>query len=81
MNIKGLDHLLTFVEGHSDSTFSNFFFAMPTEAKFFVEPPCDEGMKMNINGLCNMTKMAALPIHGEKLVLNVFFSGTKRLMT
>ena len=26
MNIKGQGHLLTLVQGHSDSTFSNFFF-------------------------------------------------------
>ena len=40
INIKG--HSLTLVQGHSDSTFSNFFFletARPIEAKFYVEPP------------------------------------------
>ena len=30
---------------------------MLSEAKFHVEPPCDEGMKVNTNGLCHMTKM------------------------
>ena len=39
---------------------------MPIEAEFYVEPPCDEGMKMNTNGLCHITKMAAMPIYGEK---------------
>ena len=42
-------HSLTFVEGHSDSTFSNFFSletARLTEAKFHVDPPWDERMKI-----------------------------------
>ena len=49
MNIKGQGHSLTLVQGHSDSTFSNFFFletAKPTEAKFQVKPSCDRGTKM-----------------------------------
>ena len=40
MNIKGQGHLLTFVQGHSDSTFSNVFFSKNTkliEAIFQVE--------------------------------------------
>ena len=39
-------HSLTFVQGHSDSTFSNFFCsetAWSIEAKFHLEPPCDVG--------------------------------------
>ena len=38
-NIKGQSHSLTFVQGHSDSTFSNFFSletAKPIEAKLYV---------------------------------------------
>ena len=49
-------------------TFSNFFSletARLTEAKFHVEPPCDGGMKVNTNGLCHMTKMAAIVIYGK----------------
>ena len=46
-----------FVQGHSDSTFSNFFSletARPIEAKFHVEPPCRDGrMKVSTNGLCD----------------------------
>ena len=37
MNIKGQGHSLTMAQGHSDSTFSNFFFletAWVIEAKF-----------------------------------------------
>ena len=45
MNIKGQGHLLTLVQGHSDSSFSNFFSletAGPIEAKFHMKPPWDE---------------------------------------
>ena len=38
--------------------------AMPIEAKCYVEAPWDEGMKVNTNGLCHMTKMAAMPTYG-----------------
>ena len=47
MNIKGQGHWLTFIQGHSDSLFSNFFSletAGPIEAKFHVEPPWNGGM-------------------------------------
>ena len=72
MIIKGQGYSLTFVEGHSDSdsTFSNFFSletTRPIEAKFYVEPPWDEGMKANTNGLCHMTKMAAMPIYVKNI--------------
>ena len=68
MHIKGEGHLLTLVQGHSDSTFSNFFFletAWPIEAKFYVEPPLDGGTKVWTNGLGHMTKMAAMPVYGK----------------
>ena len=42
MNIKGQGHSLTFVQSHSDSTYSNFFSletASPIEDKFHVETP------------------------------------------
>ena len=44
MNIKGQGHSLILVQGHSGSTFSNFFFletAWLIEAKIYVEPPWD----------------------------------------
>ena len=50
MNVKDQDYSLTFVQGHSDSTFSNFYLLetpRPIEAKFHVEPPWDGGMKMS----------------------------------
>ena len=44
MNINGQGHSLTLVQGHSYSTYSNFFSletARLIEAKFHVEPPWD----------------------------------------
>ena len=44
--IKCQGRSLTLVQGHSDSTFSNFFSletAKLIEAKFHVEPPRDRG--------------------------------------
>ena len=49
MNIKGQCHSLTLVQGHSGSTFLNFFFletACLIEVKFHMEPPWDRGMKV-----------------------------------
>ena len=70
MNINGQGHSLTFVQGHWDSTFSNFFSlenTKPIEAKFHVEPPWDGGMKVSTIGLCHVTKMAAMSIYGRNL--------------
>ena len=70
MNIRYQGHSLTFIQGHSDSTFSNFFSLEPAksvEAKFHVEPPWDGVMKKNTNGLCHMTKMAAMSIYGKNI--------------
>ena len=68
MNIKGQGHSVTLVQGHSDSTFSNFFSletAKPIEAKFYVEPPWDGGTKVCSNGSGLMTNMTAMPIYGK----------------
>ena len=51
-------------------TCSNFFSletARPIEVKFHVEPPWDGGMKVSSNGLCHITKMAAMPIDDKNL--------------
>ena len=59
MNIKGQGHSLTLIQGHSGSTFSNFFFletAKPIEAKFNVEPQWDKWTKVCLNGLGHMTQ-------------------------
>ena len=53
MNIQGQAHSFTLVQGHSDSTFSNFFFleiARPFEAKFHVDPPWDGGKNVCSSG-------------------------------
>ena len=68
MNIKGQGYSLTLVQGHSDSTFSNFFLletAWPIEAWFYVEPPWDGGTKVWSNSLGHMTKVANMPIYGK----------------
>ena len=68
---------LVFVEGNSDSTFSNFFSletTRPVEAKFYVKPPWDEGMKVNTNGLYHMTKMAVMSAYGRNLKNHLFWS-------
>ena len=57
-DIKGQGHLLTLVQGHSDLTFSNFFFletAKPIEAKFQREPPWGRGTKICSNGHGHIT--------------------------
>ena len=41
--------------------------ALPIEAKFYVEPPWEEGTKVYINGPGHMTKMAAMPIYDKNL--------------
>ena len=70
MNIEGQGHSLTLVQGHSDSTFSNFFsfkIVKPIEAKFLVKPPWDVRMKVCSNDLGHMTSMAAMLIYGINL--------------
>ena len=70
MNIKGQDHSLIFVQGLSYSTFSNLFSLeapRPIEAKFHVDPPWDGEMEVGTNGLCHITKMAAMAIYGKNL--------------
>ena len=70
MNIKGQGYSLTLVQGHSDSTFTNFFSLETTgliEATFHVDPPWDEGMKYCSNGPGHMTSLAAIPIYGKNL--------------
>ena len=59
MKIKGQGHSLTLVQGHLDSTFSNFFSwetARLIEAKFYVAPQWDRGMKVCSNGPGHMSQ-------------------------
>ena len=70
MNIKGQGHSLTLVQGHSVQHFQTSFSlatAKPIEAKFHVDPPRDEGMKVCSNGIGRMTKMVAMPIYGKNI--------------
>ena len=65
MNIKGQGHSLSVVQGHSDSTSSNFFSSKntrPIEAKFYIAPPLDIGMKIYLNVPGHTTKMASRSI-------------------
>ena len=51
-------------------TFANFFSletARPIEAKFYVEPAWDGGIKVCSNGPDHLTNMAAMPIYGKTL--------------
>ena len=68
-------HSLTLVQGHSDSTFANFFSletAKPIEAKFHVKPPWDGGTKVCSNGPGHTTNMATMPIYGKNLKKSFF---------
>ena len=70
MDIKGQDHSLTLVQGHSDATFSNLFSletARLIEAKFHVNLPWNGGTKVCSNCPGYMTKMAAMPIYGKSI--------------
>ena len=54
-------------KGKTTSNFFSLETARTIEAKFYVEPPWDEGMKGSTNGLCDMTSMDAMPIYGKSL--------------
>ena len=59
---------LAFIQGHSDSTFSNFFrseTAKPIEAKFHMEASWDVGNKNLFK--CSRSHNRHMPIYGEKL--------------
>ena len=74
MNIKCQGHSLTLVQGHSDSTFSNYFSletAKPTEAKFQVVLSRDGELNICSKRPGHMINMATSKI---------FFFGTKRPM-
>ena len=80
MNIKGQGNSLTLVQGHSESTFSNFFSletAGPIEAKIHVEPPLDGETKVCSNGSGHMTNMATVPIYGKNIKKNLLLWNQK----
>ena len=53
--------------------------AWPIKAKFYVKPPWEGGIKVCINGLGHMTRMAATPIYDKKALI-IFFSRTESPM-
>ena len=59
---------------------SHFLLIGPIELKFFVKTPYDKSAKIYTKYFGHMTKMAAKPIYGKKL-LKIFFSGTRRPVT
>ena len=68
MTTQGQGHSLIFVQGHSDSTFSNFVSSKNSrlfEATLHMDPPWDVGMKICSNVLGHVTKMVSRPIHGK----------------
>ena len=70
MNIKGQGHSLTLVQDYSDSAFSSFFSfetARLIEAIFMWSLHGLGNESEFTNGLCHMTKMAAMPIYGKNL--------------
>ena len=52
----------------------------PFELKFHVKTPYDKSAKIYTKYFGHMTKMAATPIYGKKL-LKIFFSRTRRPVT
>ena len=50
--------------------------AWPINAKFHVEPIWEVGTAVYINGPCNMSKMAAMPIYG-KTITNLLLQNQK----
>ena len=68
MNIKGQGHLLTLVQGQSDSNFSSLETTRPTEAKFQVEPPWDGETKAFVQMvLVTLPVWPPCPICGKNL--------------
>ena len=66
MTTQGQGHSLIVVQGHSDSTFPNFFSsetARPIEAKFQSEPPWDVGNESCSNVPGHMT----MPVYCKNL--------------
>ena len=70
MNIEGQGHSLTLVQITQIHTMFKLLFlrtARPIEARFYAEPPWDEGMKVCSNGRDHMTNMADMSIYGKTL--------------
>ena len=72
-------HALASVRRPSSSTISKISSetTWPIKAKLHVEHPQERGMKVYLNGLGHVTKMAAMPIYGKNH--KKIFSGTDGL--
>ena len=75
MNIKGQGHSLTFVQGHSDSTFSNMFFAQKPLGQ--LKP----NFIWSLHGMWGMKICSNEHVHICWKTSKIFFFGTKRLMS
>ena len=71
VDIKGQGYSLTLVQGHPDSIFTSFF---SLETARLMKPNfmwslhgMENESDYSTNGLCHMTKMAAMSIYGKKL--------------
>ena len=53
--------------GRQQSQTSSPLKPLANQSRFYVEPPCEGGTKVYINGPGQMTKMAAMPIYGKNL--------------
>ena len=69
MSIKGHGHSLTLVKDHSHFKVKTCFSRKQLGdfgTKVHMKAYGRMGMKIYINELCHMTKMAAMPIYGKK---------------
>ena len=66
MNIKGQGQSLTFLQGHSDSTFS-FLFFLADWSQILCGDSWDGETKVWSAGPGHMTKMSAMPLCGKNL--------------
>ena len=72
MSIKGQEHSLTLINGHSDKKNNTCFSQKFLGTKFHTKPGGGKEMKIYMNELGHMTKMTATPIYGktfERLLL------------
>ena len=69
MSIKGQGHSLTLIKGHSDFEVKTCFLKTVESfgTKIHMKALGRIGMKIYINELGHMTKMAAMPIYGKNL--------------
>ena len=77
MNLYEFQKSRLFIDLYLKSLRFNIFKFLFLEAIFHVEPIWDKRMKLSTNGLCHMTKAAAMLIYAKR-TFKIFFSGTER---